>query len=76
MMRLNWPSAGCNGSQIARLTHSMQTPVLAFAWSVHRARFANRCGRERSIRPHHCAKFAKRYTMMRLRSSSAAATAR
>eukprot|EP00974_Lingulodinium_polyedra_P103372 10009773-Lingulodinium_polyedra.AAC.1 len=39
-------------------------------------RCANRCGRGRSTRPHHCATFAKRYTMMRSNRPSATATAR
>eukprot|EP00974_Lingulodinium_polyedra_P081589 7899742-Lingulodinium_polyedra.AAC.1 len=32
-----------NGAQIARLTHSMRTPVSVFAWNA-RLRFASRFG--------------------------------
>eukprot|EP00974_Lingulodinium_polyedra_P040089 3847892-Lingulodinium_polyedra.AAC.1 len=39
-------------------------------------RLASRCGGGRSIRLNHYATFAKRYTMMRSPSPSAAATAR
>eukprot|EP00974_Lingulodinium_polyedra_P089683 8696222-Lingulodinium_polyedra.AAC.1 len=45
-----------------------------FAWCVRRVRFASRCDGGRSSRPHHCAAFAKCYTMMRSNSPSAATT--
>eukprot|EP00974_Lingulodinium_polyedra_P102864 9958669-Lingulodinium_polyedra.AAC.1 len=41
-----------------------------------RARLWNRRGDRPSSRPHHCAPFLKRRTMMRSNQSSAAATAR
>eukprot|EP00974_Lingulodinium_polyedra_P094628 9172221-Lingulodinium_polyedra.AAC.1 len=39
-------------------------------------RFASHCGGGQLIRPHHCAPFANRCTMMRLNRPLAAATAR
>eukprot|EP00974_Lingulodinium_polyedra_P040580 3897971-Lingulodinium_polyedra.AAC.1 len=41
-----------------------------------RVRFASRCGSGRSTRPHHCAAFAKRYTMTQSNQPSATAAAR
>eukprot|EP00974_Lingulodinium_polyedra_P065054 6288728-Lingulodinium_polyedra.AAC.1 len=76
MMRLNRPAAVAKRSK----SHASRTPCerhfLVFAWNARRVRFASRCGGGRQMQSHHCVAFAKRHTMMRLRSLSAAATAR
>eukprot|EP00974_Lingulodinium_polyedra_P072106 6979685-Lingulodinium_polyedra.AAC.1 len=49
---------------------------MVFAWCARGVQFASRCSGRRSIRPHYCVAFAKRYTMMRSNRVYATTTAR